>query len=168
MIITAIIKVGKNWRDSQKHGGVKSLLDLSPRNYNKLNSCDPTENTQPNIQTHLRDLHMGASEGRWIRRARRRKGRREETGPMDAAWSSLWDWRGENYIAVCTLYRPEQFCLNDQYILPGGAQWLGQRPGQKWNITILAIIIARQKVESWSLGTSLSPLRACFLAPSQS
>lgn len=29
---------------------------------------------------------------------------------------------GENYIAVCTLYNLEQFCLNDQHILPGGAQ----------------------------------------------
>lgn len=45
-------------------------LDLSFWNYNKSNSCNPTRNTQPNIQTCLKDLRISASLGGRIQQAR--------------------------------------------------------------------------------------------------
>lgn len=49
---------------------MRGALDLSPRDHNKLNSYNPTEDFQPNAQTLLRDLRIKASEGEQIGRAR--------------------------------------------------------------------------------------------------
>lgn len=55
----------------QNHGSVRGPLNLSPWNYNKLNSYNPTEYSQPSMQTLLRDLCIKASEGEQMRQARK-------------------------------------------------------------------------------------------------
>lgn len=94
-----------------EHGDVRGPLDLSPWDYNRLNSYNPMENSQPNTQTlweiyaskHLKVSKMGD--------LGRREGKEIEIDVEDTAQSSLWDLsRGEE--SGSGLYS-EHFCWSD-------------------------------------------------------
>lgn len=51
----------KKGGDIRSIGSVRGPPDLSPWDY-KVNNYNPVENSQPNTQTLLRDLHIKASE----------------------------------------------------------------------------------------------------------
>lgn len=107
----------KIWGWCLKHSSVRDPLDLSPWNYNKLNRYNTTKDFS---LTHKHFWEICASEHLKVGRSGeqgKRKGKRAETGAVEAAWSSLQYWgRGEE--SGCgVLCSPERSWLSDQHIL---------------------------------------------------
>ena len=101
--------------------------DLSPWNYNKLNSYNPTENTQPSTQIHL---GIRVSEHlRWTNQVNKGEAKGKEQRPVLQMQSTapyrMWGEKGE-LGGTFYSFKSRSFFPSDQYMLWWN-QWSGQR-----------------------------------------
>lgn len=118
------------------------------------------EDSQPNIETCLKDLYIRISESGWIRQAREERRERSGDGCPEATQRFLWNperWE-ESEFSVYSLY-PWAFLLEWSAYIIAKPSDQSKHGTQECDSYSLAANIARQKAESQSLPTYPHPPR---------
>lgn len=147
--------------------GVRSVAawgvftSFSPWNYNKLNSYNQTQNTQPSTQKHLRYLSIRAPKGVWKQWAKEEKRERSE----DQCWRPVPGLQEEEEGELDGGLHSLKSCNSPAWVISifhvaehseqGREQGRDQIP--RGNSCVSAATDARQKAESGSLATSPDP-----------
>lgn len=155
----------------QKHGGMRGLLDLSPWNYNKLNSFIPTKISRL-TRKHFCEIgilkHLKAGELEWKGEEGRQKSKDWCRKCSPEITVELWE-RGRIRLLCALSVAPSTPAWLISIYYGRSQQSTGAETRmQKCSSCVLAATAVRQKTKPLRLATSPYPPRTHFPAPSQS